>query len=151
MRAPSNHSPRNRIDVCNSVSNLEIDEALLTGEAMPVAKIVDPLETGTDTVTSGDMKKPGVSRYSTVDTDDRTLQLHGNLREQIAVGDRVNMAFSSTTVTRGRGSGIVVATGMNTQVGHIAESMQKKKRKVDPEGERLPLWKRMYESVATVL
>ncbi|KAI0345134.1 sodium transport ATPase [Trametopsis cervina] len=134
------------------VSNLEIDESLLTGEAMPVAKTVDPLASGTDTVGSVSAKQPGVSRYSTVDTiDDKTLQHHESAREQIAVGDRINMAFSSTTITRGRGSGIVVATGMDTQVGHIATSMQKKKTVIAPDGVKLPLWKRLYENIATVL
>ncbi|HAH56717.1 MAG TPA: ATPase, partial [Bacteroidales bacterium] len=40
--------------------------------------------------------------------------------EDIALGDRLNMAFSSGVVTYGRGRGVVVATGMNTQVGSIA-------------------------------
>jgi P-type Na+/K+ transporter len=104
-------------DTAHSVSNLEVDEALLTGEAMPVAKIVESLGHAAEITLLGDVKKPEVSRYSTVDTtDDRTLKSREETREQIAVGDRINMAFASTTVTRGRGSGIVVATGMDTQV-----------------------------------
>lgn len=84
---------------------------------MPVAKVTEPLENGTSTITSKDLKKLEVSRYSTVETDDGTLQHDPNSHDQIAVGDRINMAFASTTVTRGRASGVVVATGMNTQVG----------------------------------
>ena len=43
--------------------------------------------------------------------------------ENIGIGDRHNMLFSSSLITYGRGKAIVVATGMNTEVGKIAELM----------------------------
>jgi Ca2+-transporting ATPase len=46
------------------------------------------------------------------------------LSEDIPLGDRVNSAFLGTTVTYGRGTGIVVGSGMQTQIGLIAEMIQ---------------------------
>ncbi|MDZ4159179.1 MAG: HAD-IC family P-type ATPase, partial [Anaerolineaceae bacterium] len=45
-------------------------------------------------------------------------------REQIALGDQLNMLFMGTVVTYGRGTAVVVETGMRTQLGHIADMIQ---------------------------
>ncbi|KAK7207128.1 sodium transport ATPase [Myxozyma melibiosi] len=42
----------------------------------------------------------------------------------IPIGDRTNICYSSSTVTKGRGTGIVVATGMHTEVGKIAQMLK---------------------------
>ncbi|CCK83588.1 P-type cation-transporting ATPase [Lactobacillus equicursoris 66c] len=44
-------------------------------------------------------------------------------KDDVALADRINMAYSSTNVTYGRGEGIVVATGMETEVGNIAKML----------------------------
>ena len=46
------------------------------------------------------------------------------LEADVPLGDRINTAFMGTLVTRGRGRGIVVATGMHTQMGLIARMLE---------------------------
>jgi P-type Ca2+ transporter type 2C len=67
-------------------ATLEIEEAALTGESLPVAKSVDPV--------------PG---------------------DDVPLGDRTCVAYMNTSVTRGRGEMVVTATGMDTEIGHIAD------------------------------
>ena len=59
------------------------------------------------------------------------------LKEEVPVGDRFNMAFMSTNVVNGRGVGIVVATGMKTQVGKIACLLKDEKNDLTPLQKRL--------------
>lgn len=73
----------------STAKNLQIEEAALTGESVPVNKNQDVL--------TGD----------------------------VPLAERKNMAFSSTNVTYGRGEGVVVATGMQTQVGQIAKMLNR--------------------------
>ena len=46
-------------------------------------------------------------------------------KPEVPLGDRINMAFMNTSVTRGRGEMIVTTTGMNTEMGHIADLLNK--------------------------
>lgn len=52
--------------------------------------------------------------------------------EEISLGDRKNILFSSSLITYGRGKGIVVETGMNTEVGKIASMINETEDSATP-------------------
>ena len=84
------------------VTNLKIQEAVLTGESVPVEKTAEIIDK--DNISTGDQ-----------DT-----------------GDQDNMAFMGTAVISGRGRGIVVATGMKTEMGQIAGMLEEQKQEDTP-------------------
>lgn len=62
----------------------------------------------------------------------------------VPLGDRHNMAFMNTSVTRGRGEMIVTATGMRTEMGHIADLLNKTK------ADKTPLQKQLDKLVVII-
>ncbi len=68
--------------------DVRIDESMLTGESLPVAKEL------------------------------------GEMPEATLLADRKNMAYSGTLVTFGQATGVVVATGANTELGHISHLIE---------------------------
>ena len=57
--------------------------------------------------------------------------------DDIGIGDRVNMLFSSSLITYGRGKAIVVETGMNTEVGKIAGMLNDTEKQETPLQQKL--------------
>ncbi len=74
-------------------ASMKIEEAALTGESVPVNKMID------------------------------ILALNGSA--DIPLGDRKNMVYMGSTVVYGRGKAIITATGMDTQMGRIADAISK--------------------------
>ncbi|KAL2681246.1 hypothetical protein Neosp_008854 [[Neocosmospora] mangrovei] len=74
--------------------NFETNEALLTGESLPVRK-----------------------------------EVNSTFPDDTGPGDRLNVCYSSSTVTKGRARGIVFATGMFTEIGQIAAALRGKTSK----------------------
>ncbi len=73
-------------------ASMKIEEAALTGESVPVTKLVNAL-----------MGKKN--------------------EDEVALGDRKNMAYMGSTLVYGRGKAVVVATGMDTEMGKIANAI----------------------------
>jgi P-type Ca2+ transporter type 2C len=80
-----------------TAATLEIAEAALTGESLPVGK-------GIETVTAVDAP----------------------------LGDRTDMVYMNTNVTRGTGEFVVTATGMETEVGHISGMLERQDESKSP-------------------
>jgi len=83
-----------------------------------------------------------------VPVEKQTAPLPG---EDIALGDRVNMAFSSGMVTYGRGRGVVVSTGMKTEVGKIANLLQETVDTETPMSRRLEQLGKVLGTTALII
>jgi Ca2+-transporting ATPase len=84
-------------------SKLQADESAMTGEALPVGKLTEPV------------------------------------REDTVLAERSNMLFKGTAITRGSAEGVVTATGMSTELGHISSLVEQAEEEVTPLERRLDL------------
>jgi len=73
-------------------ASLQIEEAALTGESVPVTKFID------------------------------IINLKENEKD-VPLGDRKNMMYMGSTVVYGRGKAVITATGMDTEMGKIADAL----------------------------
>ena len=73
-------------------ASLKIEEAALTGESVPVNKMID------------------------------ALNLSGG-QDEVPLGDRKNMCYMGSTVVYGRGKAVITETGMDTEMGKIADAL----------------------------
>jgi Ca2+-transporting ATPase len=96
-------------------ATLEIEEAALTGESLPVGKSAEPV-----------------------------------MGEDIPLGDRICMAYMNTSVTRGRGELVVTATGMDTEIGHIADMLANTETSKTPLQKQLDSLSKIIASIAAV-
>jgi P-type Ca2+ transporter type 2C len=71
--------------------------------------------------------------------------------ENVSLGDLENMAFMGTMVTRGSGKGIVVATGMKTAMGEIADLLQSAETMTTPLQRKLEQLGKILIAVALLL
>lgn len=74
-----------------------------------------------------------------------------DIKESVVLADRTNMLYSGSSVVYGRGEGIVVATGMNTQLGKIAEAISNQKIEITPLQKKMNELSKMLSIIVVVI
>ncbi|MEM3986639.1 MAG: cation-translocating P-type ATPase [Candidatus Methanomethylicia archaeon] len=114
MAAPKARVIRNGIEEVIPARELVPGDIILLeeGDRIPAdARLIEAIELRTNEAILTGESTPVIKEVTT-------------LREDTHIGERRNMVFSATHTVHGRGKAIVVATGMNTEFGKIAEMVQ---------------------------
>ncbi|KAM0261498.1 hypothetical protein ACHAQJ_002179 [Trichoderma viride] len=69
----------------------------------------------------------------------------------LPMGDRINLVYTGSSVTRGRATGIVISTGMDTEVGQIAELLRQKKKQNTGSGPVHRFFINLYQKVRNII
>ncbi len=128
MSSPHAKVKRDGVDIIVDVKNLVVGDVVIldAGDYVPAdVRIIESINLKVD--------------ESTLTGEAVTVEkINGPLLDQdIPLGDRINLGFMGTVVTYGRGSAIVVAVGMQTELGKIASML------IETEDEMTPLQKSM--------
>ena len=111
MSAPTAHVIRNNSEIIIPASELVIGDIVILEAGSVVPADIRLIE-------SANLKiQESALTGETVPVEKDADEI---LKEDCFLADRINMAYTSSLITYGRGIGVVIATGMNTEVGHIA-------------------------------
>ena len=98
-----------------SLENLQVNEAVLSGESFPVDKLAEILE------------------------------------EDVILADRKNMIYAGTTVVRGKATAVVVETGHKTELGKLADLVQKTEDEIMPLEQKINIFSRNISIVILII
>ena len=82
--------------------SMKVEEAALTGESVPVTKVID------------------------------VLMCKDSANDDVPLGDRKNMIYSGSTIVYGRGRAVVCSVGMDTEMGKIADALSMAEKEQTP-------------------
>ncbi len=112
-------SPEARVKRDGTVVSLKSDQLVLGDVVLLEAGDIVPADLRLIEVASLQIEESGLTGESVPVNKELTILEDA----KAGIGDRTNMAFMNSNVTYGRGEGIIVGTGMNTEVGEIAQML----------------------------